>query len=256
MFIDFYSRKDDDRKFINETNLKVLNNYKKQFKDIIKLSSKKIKSLDKEIKDIKKKLSDLNEEKDKILSKIKRNKLLLCKSCYGKFRNNKEFNNHRESINRYGWFKSIVCKDVKNRDENLVNVDIQINRMHSQKNYLSYQLEENVKIVEKYESKYELLMKVIEGLKKKCHKCKVHNIFLENCGCKSNHLLCDDCFDAVEDKCPICIEIITFENCPICRRNKNELIDVKCGNGHKICSNCYEIILKKDSCCPFCRCSI
>lgn len=242
----------------NIFNLKILNDYKTRYKEVIKSTNKKINILNNENKDINEKIYYLQEEEKKIYNKIKKSKLFFCSDCYSKFNTYNEFNTHKEAYYPYGkrknsQIKHYKCLKIKNKDDKLINIKKEIVIFNNKLFYNNLTLRTNNKLVSKYENRYQNVNDAIESIKKKCQQCHKNGQFLENCGCSYNHLLCDNCFDKIENKCPVCFDIITFEMCPICMRNKKELKNINCGNNHLICCDCYKLLLNNNKSCPYCR---
>tara|TARA_B100001175_G_C19413476_1_gene592375 strand:- start:304 stop:1098 length:795 start_codon:yes stop_codon:yes gene_type:complete len=249
--------------FKNILNLKVLNDYKNRFKEIIKSANKKINLIENQNKILNDKLYNQKEEEKRLYFKIKKSKLILCSECYSKFDNYNEYNNHKETYypfgenrNKKNKWKYNKCTIFKNEDHKLMNTKSEIAILSNNVVYNNIILKEEKSLLATYKKRYDEVIDVIENIKKKCQKCNKNGNFLDNCGCNYNHLLCETCFDKVENKCPICLDIITFEMCPICMRNKKELIDIKCGNKHKFCNDCSKTLLTMNFSCPFCRCKI
>ena len=147
----------------------------------------------------------------------------------------------------------IIKKNRKHKTIIKKNKNCKVELIHYQKSYkdVSYS---------KYHLKKQLdqLKHIILTVSIKCQYCKLSNKYLEKCGCNFNHILCETCCEGVNDKCPICSQIINFEMCPICMNYKYDQIAVSCGNNHKICKDCLYNIMDASLYprCPFCRIKI
>jgi hypothetical protein len=86
---------------------------------------------------------------------------------------------------------------------------------------------------------------------KKCSHCEKKDM-VTNCRCKSNHKLCSDCSDDINE-CPVCNEDLGLQYCAICMENKREIVETGCENKHKTCKECLDKIIRKNNLCPFCR---
>jgi len=98
----------------------------------------------------------------------------------------------------------------------------------------------------------------IQIMSRKCHKCNEPKQCIQNCGCDDGHMICEDCCEDLDGKCPVCSQIIDFGTCPICMNIGHSHIEVNCGNNHKICGDCFQTIINESTTplCPFCRIKI
>ena len=233
--------------FTNIRNIKILNELKNYIKNIIKLTSNKHKVIVKQVNEIKNKIQKLEIKKEKIDKKNKKNKKFLCDRCYISFTSYKDYNNHTKiNCSLYQLHKNKNDKEYK---EIIFTIKNEYNNVCKLNQKLLYE----EKILKKYEPLYDYIIDLIKNIKLQCQNCLKKNVIIDNCKCTYNHNLCTDCFDKVDNKCPVCNDIIKCEMCPICMSNKNELIDIKCSNHHKICADCNTKILMNKHLCPFCR---
>ena len=237
-------------------NIKLLNKYKLEIKDSIKINNSKVKVLNIYIKDLNNNIDKNNKKINKLMSQNKIRKKYVCSICAIKKLNKADLESH---ICRFEYFRPVY-----HNSENIY--DHILHEILKENHILNNDLEskyKSIKITTKRSvSLINTLQDIIERIKilsKVCHKCKkgidINNYYLEEVGCKYNHILCNKCFDN-NDQCPLCFEILQNEICPICLERKKYIIDVKCGNNHKICKKCINTILETQPKCPFCRVNI
>ena len=243
--------------YLNKINsIKLLNKYKVEIKDLIKINNSKIKVINNYIKELNDNIEKNNKKINKSMSQNKVKKRYVCPICAVKKLTKKDLESH---ICRFVYFRNVDYRKETIYDHILHEA---LKENHILNNDLESKIK-TIKITEK--SNLELnsvLIQVndrIKNLSLTCHKCKkkvdVNNYFLEEVGCKYNHILCNKCFDN-NDECPLCFEILQNEICPICLERKKNIIDVKCGNNHRICKKCINTILDTQPKCPFCRVKI
>lgn len=229
-------------------NIKLLQNYKSILIDHIKREKNKLKVFNLRMIAINKQKEITDKQIDRIVKKNKKHKLYFCRICARGFKNDRELCNHNCTgvSNAYPW----SCTPMLLRELTVKNHNSKLDLKRIQESY------KEVSNNQYYlTTKLERLRITIKTLSVKCQYCKQSNKYLEKCGCDFNHLLCESCCEDVNDKCPICLQIINFEMCPICMNYKTDQIDVNCGNKHKICQECLDNILNKSfrPRCPFCR---
>jgi len=224
-------------------NIKLLNNYRDIIKENLKRDTAIVKTIEKVIKDQNKKLEVTNRKAEIIINDYKRKKRLVCTKCGAKVLNKEVLRTH--SCNPYFrcYFEHIDVKlHILLRTSLICKTDIKEKKDRRDKAHqnIIYNKEQLQKIDDR-----------IKMLYMKCQNCFVKTELLEKCNCTHNHYLCKDCHSDT-NKCPVCLQIISSEICPICM-NKKDLIDTACGNGHKICGTCMINICCTSSKCPFCR---
>ena len=62
-----------------------------------------------------------------------------------------------------------------------------------------------------------------------------------NCGCKSKHKLCSECFDDIK-KIHVYDKDLDFQYCAVYMQNKKKIIETGCKNKHQICKDCLDKI--------------
>ena len=210
------------------------------------MEKNKIKVFESRIKEFENKIESIDKRLNNIIKKNKKHHIYLCNKCGGQFNDNEDLCNHNCKLKRYDYlhknklFWSLV---INNHNNNIDLRDVRIICEDSRNT--KYGLIQRLKRLEIH----------IQTISIKCQCCKKSNLYIENCGCDFNHLLCETCCDDTNDKCPICSQIINFEMCPICMCYKHEQIEVNCGNNHKICKDCLQNIINISDRprCPFCR---
>ena len=226
-------------------NIKLLQHYKSILNDQIKRENNKLKVFNKRIIEISNLIEITDKQIYKIIKKNRKQKKYFCSKCAKPLENKDEL--YRHNCCSYYTTNNLLYNIVEK------NKNCKVELIHYQKSYkdVSYS---------KYHLKKQLdqLKHIILTVSIKCQYCKLSNKYLEKCGCNFNHILCETCCEGVNDKCPICSQIINFEMCPICMNYKYDQIAVSCGNNHKICKDCLYNIMDASLYprCPFCRIKI
>ena len=214
----------------------------------------KVKVINIYIKDLSNNIDKNNKKINKLMSQNKIKKRYVCSICAVKKLNKADLESH---TCRFEYFRP-VYHNSENIYDHILHEILKENHILNNDLESKYKsMKVTIKLNLKLNNTLENIIERIKILSKVCHKCKVgccvnNNYYLEEVGCKYNHILCNKCFNN-NDQCPLCDEILQNEICPICLERKKNIIDVKCGNNHKICKKCINTILDTQPKCPFCR---
>ena len=241
------------RNLKNVKNVKILYQYKSEIKEIIKINNSKIKVIDNLINEYNTKIEKYEKNVKKIMKNHAKYKKFVCEHCALKTLTKKDLEKHKCG---FTYFRSVPGRyDNPVFDHKLHEILIELNDLKFTNNEKIRSVNQLRKSVKKLNSEINEIDDIIKDLLLVCQKCKKKNLYLEECGCSYNHILCNECFTDI-NKCPLCSEILNLELCPICLEHKKKIIDIKCGNHHKICKKCMNSIIDTNPKCPFCRIKI
>ena len=236
-------------------NLKLVKDYDKLVKNLIKQDNHKITAINIYIEETEKIINKNERERELWNNKIKKSFPFVCEKCQLRFKKKNILNSHGcKNINGIRTInftrQGVLLKDtspttyrlkrsIDSKNRELKNINVEIRRLENLKKDIKFK---------------------IDFLLVRCSNCNKNNKVLEELNCKYNHSVCVECLDDITNdnsnklmNCPTCNQIIKMEMCPICMSFKKKLIDVSCGNEHLICISCFENILNNSGTCPFCR---
>jgi hypothetical protein len=225
-------------------NIKLLNTYISDIKYIIKRNNQKIKIFNNIIIKSNNELDENIKKQNKRLRSNYNKKNGVCEKCAIITLSQKNLKSHKCGNDWY------TPKDLPT-----LSLKIEVNELRDKIRLKSRNLKDmedkNVYLNLQLD---EVLTKIKE-ISLVCQNCNNNNGCVKNCECSYNHILCNLCIKAA-DKCPLCLELLNYEICPICMEERKHIIDVNCGNNHRICKRCINTILNTTPKCPFCRVKI
>lgn len=179
-----------------------------------------------------------------------------CSECNRVFKSKALLSKHTTD---YKKSKKLCSQDVNSWERQAINTSFKIEDM--KRNYRNdlYKIQWMNDTSELFISIYNSIIKFaterIHDLSYTCSKCKkaCAKVDLMSTSCSRNHEICSNCFENIDEECPICKEELELPTCNICMGKHQILVQTGCGNGHSTCSSCLMTIKGQNNRCPFCR---
>jgi len=237
----------------NTFNLKYLKNTELFTKELLKGERNKIKMSIQRITDRKKQAETKIKTMKRTNKKNDKHYIIQCKVCDRWFQNKKALAKHNEDAKNRYWtcqssYKVSPEKEIMYIKKGLEEFESDI---HQENEFSKLVIKSLSLIIKSIIERRRALNITCICCKKTCSETD-----LRTSPCNDSHRICSNCFDDIEEKCPVCHSEVQMEKCYICLTNCLELSKTGCPNGHSCCATCLEGIKNTNPSCPFCRAPI